>query len=233
MSPRRLARRLHKWFAIVVGAQLVLWAVSGVYMVSVDLDIIHGDMLVREVHPIVDDALDEVLPPSQVLALQGAVTDFELVARLDQPVYLVTTTGGVRRAVDAITGEPLEELSAAEAARAAEANYRGTSAVARTELITRSPPSEIATLDLPVWQVNFDDAWGSSFYIDPVSGAFLKRRHTLWRVFDFLWMLHIMDYEARTDINNLLLRMVAGLSLLMGLSGVWLLYYRFVRRGPA
>ncbi len=233
MPPRRLARRLHKWLAIVVGAQLVLWAVSGVYMVSVDLDIIHGDMLVREVYPVLDEALDDVLPPAEVLADQGRVTGFELVSRLGRPVYLVTGTGGARRALDARTGALLPDLDAQAAAQAAQSHYRGESTVSAAVLLTRNPPSEIGTLALPVWQVNFDDVWGSSFYIDPVSGAFLKRRHTLWRVFDFLWMLHIMDYEARTDINNPLLRLFASLALLLGLSGCWLLYYRFLRRRPA
>ena len=233
MSSRRLARRLHKWLAIVVGAQMVLWAISGVYMVSVDLDIIHGDMLVREVHPVVNETLDEVLPPAEVLADQGMVTGFELVSRLGTPVYLITGPGGKRRALDALTGAPLPGLDAEAAARAAQRHYRGNNAVSKTTLLTRNPPSEIGSLALPVWQVNFDDAWGSSFYIDPVSGAFLKRRHTLWRVFDFLWMLHIMDYEARTNINNLLLRLFASLALLMALSGTWLLYYRFMRRGAA
>ncbi len=233
MATRRSARRLHKWLAILVGVQLVLWTVSGLYMVVVDLDIIHGDMLVKQVHANVDAALDDVLPTSEVLASQGVVAGFELVSRLGQPVYLLTDVQGQRRVLDARSGEPLLALSAAEAAEAARLNYLGESPVGSTHLITRDAPAEIATLALPVWQVNFDDAWGSSFYIDPVSGRFLKRRHTLWRVFDFLWMLHIMDYEARSDINNLLLRLFAALALLMGLSGTWLLYYRFARRGVA
>ena len=63
--------------------------------------------------------------------------------------------------------------------------------------------------------------------MDPGSGHFITRRHTLWRVFDFLWMLHIMDYETREDINTLLLTAatISGL-LLFGL-GVWVLYFSF------
>lgn len=231
MSPRRFARRFHKWLAIVVGLQLVLWTVSGLYMVVVDLDIIHGDMLVKEVHHHVDSSLENVLPPSEVLDGRGPVVEFELVSRLGQPVYLLTELNQQRKAVHALSGETLSTLTAAEASEAARQNYVGRRPVASTELITGTAPSEIGSLPLPVWQVNFDDVWGSSFYIDPVSGEFLKRRHTLWRVFDFFWMLHIMDYEARTDINNLLLRLFASLALLMGLSGTWLLYYRFSRKG--
>ena len=42
-----LSRSLHKWLALFVGLQLLVWAVTGFYMVAVDLDFIHGDPLVR------------------------------------------------------------------------------------------------------------------------------------------------------------------------------------------
>lgn len=47
MAPARLSRTLHKWLALVVGAQALLWIASGFHMVVVDLDLIHGDTLVR------------------------------------------------------------------------------------------------------------------------------------------------------------------------------------------
>ncbi len=50
-SPRMklslLSRSLHKWLALFVGVQLLIWAVTGFYMVAIDLDFIHGDPLVR------------------------------------------------------------------------------------------------------------------------------------------------------------------------------------------
>src|SRR3546814_491874 len=39
-------RRTHKWIALVIGAQAVLWTLGGLYMTSVPIDIIHGDHLV-------------------------------------------------------------------------------------------------------------------------------------------------------------------------------------------
>jgi hypothetical protein len=58
----------------------------------------------------------------------------------------------------------------------------------------------------------------------------LSQRHELWRVFDFVWMLHIMDYEERENVNNTLLRTFTWGALLMALSGVWLLFYSFHRK---
>ena len=69
-------------------------------------------------------------------------------------------------------------------------------------------------------------------YFSPDTGELLARRHNLWRGFDFLWMLHIMDYETRDDVNNLLLRAASVTGLLFALAGIWLLFYSF-RRRPA
>jgi hypothetical protein len=43
-------------------------------------------------------------------------------------------------------------------------------------------------------------------------------------------MLHIMDYEARADVNNSVLRVFSVFGLSLGLSGVWLLLYSFRRK---
>ena len=40
-----------------------------------------------------------------------------------------------------------------------------------------------------------------------------------------------MDYEERADVNNPLLRIAAGLGLLLSLAGMCLLFFSFRRRG--
>jgi hypothetical protein len=74
--------------------------------------------------------------------------------------------------------------------------------------------------------------------LSPATGELVSRRHELWRIFDFVWMLHIMDYETRDNVNNWLLRPFTWGALLMALSGVWLLLYsfpwrRWLQRGRA
>ena len=86
---------------------------------------------------------------------------------------------------------------------------------------------------MPLWQVRFADRGDTTLYLSPETGELLAKRHSLWRWFDFLWMFHIMDYEARTDVNNTLLRVSAAVCLLFALSGVWLLFYSFSKRRPA
>ena len=73
---------------------------------------------------------------------------------------------------------------------------------------------------LPVWKVSFDDSESLSLYLNPWTGELLSRRTNRWRIFDFLWMLHIMDFDERDDFNHPLLQVAAFLGLIIALSGV-------------
>jgi putative intracellular protease/amidase len=55
-------------------------------------------------------------------------------------------------------------------------------------------------------------------------------RTNQWRIFDFLWMLHILDFESRDNINNWLLRLFSVLGLVTLLSGYWLFFVSRRRR---
>src|SRR3546814_10368328 len=77
----------------------------------------------------------------------------------------------------------------------------------------------------PFWQVEFEGWNRPTLYLSPSTGELISRRHTLWRVFDFVWMLHIMDYDERTDVNNPLLRIATWSAFAMAISGACLLIW--------
>lgn len=85
---------------------------------------------------------------------------------------------------------------------------------------------------LPVWKVSFSEPESLSLYLDPWTGEILARRTDRWRLFDFLWMLHIMDFDTRDDFNHPLLQVAALLGLIVALSGFvfWALTTRLFRR---
>ena len=56
---------------------------------------------------------------------------------------------------------------------------------------------------------------------------FVARRNDWWRLFDFVWMLHIMDYETRDDFNHPLLIATAATALLFVVSGLFMLFFAF------
>jgi uncharacterized iron-regulated membrane protein len=232
MKPARLSRTLHKWIALIVCIQALLWVVSGFYMVVVDLDFIHGDSLVRNL----------ATPPPRdrprlaIQELRGRYAGIEQLRIKGLPGFAVPlyelTVDGETVLVDGATGRQLSPLAAPAIDSLARQYYAGTGALERLTLLTSDAPSEIQTRPLPLWRADFDDRFATSLYIHPASGELVTRRHRFWRWFDFLWMLHIMDYESRENVNNTLLRVATGLGVALALSGLWLVYFRFLRRAP-
>ena len=228
MKPAFWARRAHKWIGLIIGVQALLWMISGVYMTVISLDIIHGDHLAH--------THSEPLDPRAVRVDQSALADkypgltsLRMKRLLDREVYELHQ-GEKTTLIDAESGKQVSPLKEATALALAKVTYQGNAKVDRVEWITQAP-QEVATRPVPMWAVHFADRGHTTLYFSPETGELLARRHSLWRWFDFLWMFHIMDYEARSDVNNNLLRVAAATGLIFALCGVWLLFYSFQRRG--
>lgn len=220
-------RRTHKWLALVVGVQALLWTLTGLYMVAVHIDIIHGDHLVRTPGAAPLD-LTGLAPPSRIVAAAPGASEIRLQTLLDRPVWRAETPDGLRL-FDARSGEPLPELSEAQVRAAAQRIYAGEGKIVSVKLLTRAP-QEMQSRKPPYWQVEFEGWNRPTLYLSPRTGELISRRHALWRIFDFAWMLHIMDYDERTDVNNPLLRVVTWSTFAMAVTGAWLLIWSFPRR---
>jgi hypothetical protein len=85
---------------------------------------------------------------------------------------------------------------------------------------------------LPVYAVKYEHPEVLVAYVSAPDGDFQKVRYRAWRWFDFLWMTHIMDYDERDDINNLLLRSFSILGLITVMSGfvLWFTSSPTIRR---
>ena len=230
MKPAFWSRRAHKWIALIVGVQALLWMLSGLYMTSISIDIIHGDHLAHTKAKPLSDAASR-LDLESISARYPGMTGLRLKRFLDLEVYEVRQVGSVTL-IDANSGARLSPLSETQATQLALSLYQGEAPIRTAELITKAP-QEVATRPVPMWRVEFADSSETTLYLSPQSGELLAKRHDLWRWFDFLWMFHIMDYEERSDVNNTLLRVAASAGLLFALSGLWLLFYSFSRRRPA
>jgi hypothetical protein len=140
------------------------------------------------------------------------------------------TTADKRYLLDPETGEVISPLNENTAREIAKYHFNGNAPVVSAALITSNPPMEIQTRRLPLWRIDFGDRYATSFNIDPYAGALVTRRHQYWRIFDFMWMLHIMDYQERADAHNTLLITAQMTGLTFAITGLWLLLYSFTRR---
>ncbi len=223
-----LARTTHKWLALIIAIQAVFWTLSGLYMTAVHIDIIHGDHLVRSA-PARAIALAGLVEPTALVP--GGTRSVRLETQLGRPVYIVDAVSG-RMLFDARSGARLSPLDEAAARQRALALFAGKGALVSSELL-EVVPMEIQGRPAPIWRFEFEGWWRPTLYISPQTGELVAKRHDLWRTFDFVWMFHIMDYEARTDVNNLLLRIATWMSVVTSATGAWLLLYSFRRRRRA
>lgn len=224
-----IARNLHKWLGLIVGLQVLIWLATGLYMVVVDIDFIHGDPLVKNMQDTV------VVPDSTRLSMASLRARYPDASQIGiKPVmgktYYTVSTPDDRYLIDPETAAIQSPLGEEAAREIASYHYAGQAPVIKAALITSNPPMEIQTRRLPLWRIDFDDRFATSFYIDPFDGSLATRRHQYWRIFDFLWMLHIMDYEDRSDAHNLLLITAQVAGLIFAITGLWLLFYSFSGR---
>ena len=129
---------------------------------------------------------------------------------------------------DAVGGQRLNPIDASLALAVARADYRGDLSNAAPVWVTEAH-YEVRGRDLPLWRIDTGDDLETRIYVSPQSGEVVARRNRLWRIFDFVWMLHIMDYEQRSDFNHPLLVGFAFTTLLFVLSGLWMLVLAYRR----
>lgn len=230
MLIRLWAPRLHKWIALAVGIQLLAWTASGLFMTVVPISTVRGEHNIREQKP-GDVRRSDLLDIATVLskAPPGVLTRVELRALFDKPVYQIDIAATPAVLVDAVSGDVLSPLKESLAKEIAIADFSGSGKVASSRLIAADPSIEYRGA-LPVWQITFDDPEATSVYVSPVTGRVVARRTTTWRIYDFLWSLHIMDYGERESFNHPLVIVAAGIAFLLTVSGGFLLYQRFIPR---
>ena len=228
------ARRIHRWLGLFVGVQFLLWTVGGLYFSWTDLDAVHGDHLMRPA-PQLPANLALASPGAVVAAVRArepvdSLAGVELVGVLGEPVYRVHyftrgTGGAAARKIqlaNAATGELRPPVARDEAVLLARHAFAGNAPVRSTELVTQATVGghhEYRGQPRPAWAVRFGDAEGATAYVAAELGQVVRVRNDTWRVFDFLWMLHTMDYQGRDDFNNLALRAFSVLGLVTVLSG--------------
>ncbi len=229
MNKSFLARSLHKWIGLVVGLQVLIWLVSGLYMVIVDLDFIHGDPMVKNMQQTVAAPGSSQISVATLKMQYPNATLIGLRPVMGKTFYTVTTPDN-RYLIDPASGEVVSPLGEKTARQIGRYHFAGDATVRAVSLISSNPPTEIGRRPLPLWRIDFDDRFSTSFYIDPKSGALVTRRHQYWRIFDFFFMLHIMDYDERSDAHNLLLQIAQFTGVSFAISGLWLLFYSFKKR---
>ncbi len=215
---------MHKFLGYLLALQLLFWLLGGLIMSVLPLNKVHGDHLVNRqlTNPFSEQhyqySLDKLRKKYQ------SIQSISYTFFLNTPVYhLKTLTTTID--INATTGKILTTPSEAEIITQAKKHYRNNYQVKSVIPLEKAPAEAKNTPK--VWAVNFDDNINTTLYFSQQSGQLLTVRSDIWRLFDFVWMLHIMDYQDRENFNNPLLILSASSAVLFCLSGIFLLFQRF------
>ena len=238
-------RRIHRWVGLLLALQVIAWMGSGLYFSLFPIAEIRGEHLTRAPETLVGvqlpdaggatrlaDALDthfgaSVELSSASLAAVNGEALWKVSGTVDGEVFSRLVSPG---------GQVLPRLTLEQARhRAAWWLLEEAEPVAIDWLEPGTGGTEFRGRNTVAWKVDFQGNEPVSLYIDPWTGDLLARRTQRWRLFDFFWMLHVMDYDTRDDFNHPLLQASAVLGLVIALSGVayWFMTSPVFRRRKA
>ena len=210
---RQQLRRIHIWLGWVVGIPLLIWTVSGLIMVAFPIETVRGEHLLSEPRPVAL-AAPAVVPPTG----PRPVLSLGLEQRAVGPRWLVRFADGEVRMADTATGRVLPSLSGPEAVAEVQARYQGEARVTGVDRTSAEDPPVELRRPIEAWRVTMTD--GTRFYVNAATGEIAARRTALWRFYDFMWGLHIMDPVGRDDFNNIWVRIfsfIGAVSVVLGL----------------
>ena len=193
-------------------------------MVVFDIDYIHGDSLVI-------NHQTKIVPNDIQYSLKSLLNDYPQADQIsvgtfiNQNVYRFSVAGK-KLLIDATSGRLLSPLSKQSAQAAARHYYSGDGQIRETELLIDNPPFELNPRTLPAWRVNFENFGSPSIYVSAQSGQLVGKRHEFWRLFDWMFRFHIMDYGDAGEIDNMLLFWITLTGILACVFGLILVYFR-------
>lgn len=226
MNKKLMLRKAHRYVGLLIAVQLLAWSVGGVWFSWNDLDKIHGDHLKKHISLNLQQHI--LLPPQDAI---NVIEDFKMLESLsliqfiNNPAYKIhyfdknNTQQSV--IIDAINALPLKPINQNQAISVAKLHANFKAEVNHIELLTKtSKHHEFRNKPLPAWAVTFDHPGQPTFYIAAETSELLSTRHNSWRIFDFFWMLHTMDYEGRDDFGNWFIKIFSLIAVLTSISGI-------------
>ncbi len=220
------ASRAHKWLALIIGAQLLIWFASGVIMSFLPIEQVRGEHLVDRDSVMPIPAGIALVAPQRIVAQAGAPVEAMTWHMLDsRPIAEVTTAKGVKL-FDAATGAALPPVDAALATKIARTAWKSDDKPrsTATRVTTESPEYRAA---LPAWRIAFADPEETSVFVAAETGRITAVRNGTWRLYDFFWSLHIMDWKNHENFNSWWLLAFAIGGLMLGIAGTILLFMRW------
>lgn len=234
-------RKTHRWLGLLLGIQFLMWTIGGLYFSWTNIDEVHGDFQKRNA-PLFNSDVNLVSPTIVLDSIKSrhpvdSVVSIQLIEIFGKPHYQVRCLSVVKDKENMSSGRTMNHLANAEngqlrgpltkdeAIKVAGMRYKGEPKVRSVSYLTQlGSHHEYRENPLPAYAVTFEHPTNTTVYVASELGTVQKFRNNKWRVFDFLWMMHTMDYEGRDNFSNIFLRIFSIFGLVTILSGFVLFF---------
>jgi len=214
-----MVRTFHKYLSLAISIQLLLWTISGIYFAFNKIELIRGEQYILE--------QENTEVNLKKFTASFKANNITILKRLDEWILKVEEDPLVHY-ID-LKGNKLNSLNSEEAKQIVK-NKTSLIPLHAVKIENPSKGSEFRGRNLPMFKVTTNSDDDVNVYIDALSGEVAAIRSDSWRIWDFLWGTHIMDYSERANIDNLLLKIFSILALISALSGIVLFFSGLKRR---
>ena len=211
-----MIRLFHKYLSLVISIQLLLWTISGIYFAFNKIELVRGEQYLIEQNP-------SKLNLKEVESSFSA-KNVNFVRRLDEWIIKVEMDSGF--SYTDLQGQNLDELNAEEVKEVVRQSTNLTPLMAQ-RIEKPEIRAEFRGRNLPIFKVTTSTTDNINVYVDAFTGEVTAIRSDSWRIWDFLWGAHIIDYSERENINNFLIKILSILALMSSLSGIVLFFKTF------
>ena len=208
-------RNIHRYLSLFISIQFLLWTISGVFFSFNKIEEVRGEQYLLE-----SKEMDFSINSPININSSGEIKFFY---RLDDLVYEVNLGGSSYFYYQ--DGNPITKLSFSEAKEIIQTKTNLTP-ISVGEISKNERGSEYRGRPLPLFKIESlnRDRKVINVYLDPYSGQIRAIRSTQWRMWDFLWGLHIMDWTDRDNFNNNFIKFFSVLAFISALSGILLFF---------
>jgi hypothetical protein len=231
IKTQRITRKTHRYLGLFIGIQFLFWTIGGLYFSWNDMDDVHGETLLDKTEHSFDFTYQEPArklllyleetDPKPIKKITGIVVDSDSLLRITRSndIVFINLTKDKYNLRDGLSKE---EVISFVQSRLYEPQQIKNIAYLTKDAIGKG--HEYREKPLPVYAVSLEHPTNTVVYVHPELAKITSVRNDNWRRFDFLWMLHVMDFETRDHITNWTLRVFSVLGLLTILSGLYLFF---------
>ena len=216
-----IVRNTHKYLSFFISIQLLLWTISGIYFAFNKIENVRGEQYRLQSPSNYSFKNIEFEIPEATSAV--------VKKRLDKTIVAASTKAGMRYFDE--VGDPLKKISFDEAKKIVVKNTL-LKPIAVEEINESKKGSEYRGRQLPIYKVITHNANNKEInaYLNIFSGDIVAIRSAQWRIWDLMWGFHIMDWQERDNIDNMLLKIFSILALISSLSGILLFFKIDIRK---